>query len=131
MKVDANDFYTHNDIEIDVDGTSLRGYLEVGYEDLIKKLGEPSDYFDDYKSDATWHVSWYDGDKATIYNWKNGKNYCGREGLNTKDITLWNVGGLTGSKGLARLSQMFSSVESKRRADQVNTTYKIGMVRGH
>ena len=43
MKVDVNDFYTHNDIEIDVDGTSLRGYLEVGYEDLIKKLGEPSD----------------------------------------------------------------------------------------
>ena len=122
MKIDVNDFYTHNDIEIDIDGTSLRGYINVSYVELVEKLGKPSDFFDDYKSDATWNVSWYDGDKATIYNWKNGKNYCGPEGLNAEDITLWNVGGLTDSKGLARLSQMFSSVESKRRADP-NTTY--------
>ena len=109
MKVDANDFYTHNDIEIDINGTSLRGYLEVSYKDLVRKLGRPSNHFDDYKSDAQWLVRWDDGDKATIYNWKNGKNYCGSEGLNTEDITRWNVGGFGGSEGVARLQRLFDS----------------------
>tara|TARA_R110000751_G_scaffold157899_1_gene263399 strand:- start:616 stop:1002 length:387 start_codon:yes stop_codon:yes gene_type:complete len=100
-------YVTHNDdIEIDVNGTSLRGYLEVSYEDLVKKLGEPF-VFDEYKTDAAWTVSWFDEDKATIYNWKNGKNYCGPEGLNVEDIRVWNIGGLEKSKGLDRLQQLF------------------------
>ena len=119
MKVDLNAFYTHNDTKIDINGTSLRGYLEVSYEDLVKKLGEPSNYFDDYKSDAAWNVQWYDGDTASIYNWKNGKNYCGLEGLNVEDIRVWNVGGLTRSEGVARLQRLFEPL-----------TYKLG-IRGH
>lgn len=131
MKIDVNDFYTHNDIKINASGTSLRGYLAVSYADLIKKLGKPSEFYDDYKSDAEWLVSWYDGEMATIYNYKNGKNYCGPSGLDIKNITLWNVGGLTNSVGLSRLEQMFNSVQNKRQADQMSdVTYKIS-IRGH
>ena len=106
-KKSPSNFYTHNDVDINIHGTSLRGYLDVSYEDLVKKLGEPSDFFDNYKSDAQWLVSWHDGDKASIYNWKNGKNYCGPEGLNVEAITLWNVGGLTSSDGVDRLQKLF------------------------
>ena len=105
-------FDTHNDTDIDINGTSLRGYLNVSYDNLIKKLGEPSEFFDDYKTDASWRIYWDDGDKATIYNWKNGKNYCGPEGLDVEDIMLWNVGGLTSSKGVDRLQKLFEPLQS-------------------
>ena len=121
MKIDVNDFLTHNDVAISATGTSLRGYLVTSYANLVSKLGQPSEFYDNYKSDAEWRVSWYDGDMAAIYNYKDGKNYCGSAGLETKDITLWHISGLTGSAGLARLEQMFSNVEM---------AYKIGM-RGH
>ena len=109
-------FDTHNDTDIDINGTSLRGYLNVSYDNLIKKLGEPSEFFDDYKTDASWSIYWNDGDKATIYNWKNGKNYCGSEGLDVKDIMLWNVGGLTGSDGVDRLQKLFCATPKFRKA---------------
>ena len=72
MEINVNDFSTDN---IDPTGTSFRGYLKVSYADLVKKLGEPTDDFDDCKSDAAWNIQWNDGMVATIYNWKNGKNY--------------------------------------------------------
>jgi hypothetical protein len=51
------------------------------------------DGFDDYKSDAEWIVQFEDGLVATIYNYKNGMNYCGSEGTPTHRITDWNIGG--------------------------------------
>ena len=90
MEINVNDFSTDN---IDPTGTSFRGYLKVSYADLVKKLGEPTDDFDDCKSDAAWNIQWNDGMVATIYNWKNGKNYLGAQGLKTEDILIWNIGG--------------------------------------
>ena len=104
MEININDFTTNN---IDPTGTSLQGYLRVSYADLVKKLGEPTENFDDFKSDAAWYIRWNDGVIATIYNWKNGKNYCGPEGLTVEAITLWNVGGLTSSDGVDRLQKLF------------------------
>ena len=79
---------------IDVNGTHLQGYINCSYDDLTSVLGYPLESgFDDYKSDAEWDIQFDDGTVATIYNWKNGKNYCGEHGLNLCDMTQWNVGG--------------------------------------
>jgi len=85
-------YITHNDYEISIDNTSLQGNIGAGYGILCKLFGQPHDS-DGCKSDAGWDIEFDDGTIATIYNWKNGKNYCGRDGYDTQKITSWNVGG--------------------------------------
>ena len=48
---------------------------------------------DGYKTDAQWSLVFPDGVIATVYNWKNGRNYLGADGDAVEDITEWNVGG--------------------------------------
>jgi hypothetical protein len=90
-------FTTHhyND-DIDNNGTHLHGYISITFADLVAKLGPPTDA-DAYKIDYEWIIKFDDGKKtvATIYNWKNGKNYCGDGGMDVKDITEWHIGGHT------------------------------------
>ncbi len=90
---------SHNDLGfIDINETHLVGYISCTYESLIHLFGKPlEDGFDNYKSDAEWHLQFADGRIATIYNWKNGKNYCGELGMEPKDITMWHVGSKTAS----------------------------------
>jgi len=85
-------FTTHNEAVIETSGTHLQGYIQANYADLIKVFGIPM-VWDDYKSDAEWQVCFEDGTRATIYNYKNGKNYCGIDGLDVQDITEWHIGG--------------------------------------
>jgi len=85
-------FQTHNDTDVDVNMTSLCGYVHTGYDRLVDKFGKPTDG-DGYKTDAEWNILFEDGKVATIYNWKNGENYCGVEGLETSMITEWHIGG--------------------------------------
>jgi hypothetical protein len=89
-------FITHNDDDlINIGGTSYKGTISANYIDLEDTFGEPLEG-DDYKTDAEWVVSFTVGDAtvvATIYNWKNGKNYCGDDGDDVLDIREWNVGG--------------------------------------
>ena len=77
--------------EASIDGTSLVGYIEAKYYKLVELFGEPEGS-DGYKTDAEWSGT-LDGVVFTIYNWKDGKNYCGAQGQRTEDITQWNVGG--------------------------------------
>jgi hypothetical protein len=88
-------FITHNeDDSIHTSGTCLRGHITTSYANLVDVFGEPmKDGFDDYKSDAEWVVQFEDGSVATIYNYKNGMNYCGSEGTPTHRIKDWNIGG--------------------------------------
>lgn len=83
---------THNDMDIDVSGSSLQGLVHAKYSDMCRVFGEPMDG-DGHKVDAEWVVLFDDGVMATIYNWKDGKNYCGEYGMDVKDITEWHVGG--------------------------------------
>ena len=76
-----------------VNGTSYLGRFNADYDLLISKLGEPTDSFDEYKTDAEWIIEFEDGNVATIYNWKDGKNYCGEEGLPVEHIKEWHIGG--------------------------------------
>jgi hypothetical protein len=87
-------FKTHNTgVDFNkLNGTCLQGYVDANYADLCEKFGEPTDS-DGYKVDAEWLIEFADGTVATIYNYKDGKNYCGEEGLDVEDITDWHIGG--------------------------------------
>ena len=86
-------YKTHNDTNVNAAGTSLVGKITASYENLIETFGEPMEG-DGYKTDADWKIEFEDGSVATIYNWKNGKNYCGHSGLKTVNIRNWNIGGV-------------------------------------
>ncbi len=80
-------------------GTSLMGEINISFEKLVKIFGQPHHNGDGYKVDAEWGIKFTDGlyknVVATIYNWKDGKNYCGDEGLDVENITEWHIGGMT------------------------------------
>jgi hypothetical protein len=73
-------------------GTSLQGYISADYKTLCEVFGQPTEG-DGYKTDAEWLIKFGKSTVAAIYNYKNGKNYLGREGIDKTKITEWNVGG--------------------------------------
>ena len=81
-----------NTPEIEIMGTGLVGNINVDYNFLVQKLGQPTES-DGYKIDAEWNIEFDDGTVATIYNYKDGKNYLGEDGLDVEEITDWHVGG--------------------------------------
>lgn len=87
-------FKTHHQTRMDINWTSLQGYIQSPYEDLKKLFGDPMEG-DGFKVDAEWNVRFEDGTVATIYNYKTGRNYLGADGLDVEDITEWHVGGHT------------------------------------
>ena len=80
-------------------GTHLQGNVGATYQELVEVFGEPIRYDSDgtthmsNKVDAEWRITFEDGTKATIYNYKNGLNYLGAEGKRLSEISMWNVGG--------------------------------------
>ena len=84
-------FKTHND-NIPFIGGCLQGYIYAEYKELKKLFGTPSDG-DGYKVDAEWEVLFDDGSFASIYNYKDGKNYNGKSGTPKTKITNWHIGG--------------------------------------
>ena len=85
-------FKTHNQKYVRIDGTSLQGYIITQYATLKKAFGKPN-CGDEYKIDAEWDIEFDDGLIATVYNWKNGKAYCGAEGTPKTKIMDWHIGG--------------------------------------
>ena len=73
------------------DHTSLSGYITCDFDKLVNTFGEPSP-FDHYKTDAQWIIEFSDGEVGTIYNYKDGINYLGTEGLITYLIEFWHIG---------------------------------------
>ena len=80
----------------DINMTSLQGYINTSYDDLVACFGEPTSDGDGYKVDAEWELTFEDGTVATIYNWKDGHNYCGEDGMPVECITDWHIGGRSG-----------------------------------
>ena len=74
------------------ESSCLQGYVDAEYATLKKVFGKPGEG-DGYKVDAEWEIKFSDGTYATIYNYKDGKNYCGSKGLRKTQITDWHVGG--------------------------------------
>ena len=87
-------YQTHNDINIKTSGSSYMGCLKLNYYDILNKLGG-SQESDGYKVDAEWSVEFDDGTVATLYNWKDGRNYCRGQGLDLHQIEEWHVGGFS------------------------------------
>ena len=98
-----------------VNGTSLQGYVDVTYATLKKVFGKEHSDGDGYKVDAEWDLQFSDGVVATIYNYKDGKNYCGRSGLAKSKITEWHVGG-TSKRAVANVEAMLEAYYEKQNA---------------
>ena len=80
-------------------GTSLQGYINISYSDMVELFGEPTDG-DGYKVDVEW-VMYFDDSPVTIYNYKDGPNYNGDQvfeyddcypNIEDKDRD-WHIGG--------------------------------------
>ena len=80
--------------DADACGTSYKGQINISYNTLVEIFGKPDPMQSDgYKTDAEWVIKFEDGSVATIYNWKDGYNYLGAEGLAVENITDWHIGG--------------------------------------
>lgn len=91
--MNALQFVTHNNAtEIETGGSCLQGHVTASFSELKAVFGEPHES-DEYKSDAGWDLRFGDGTIATIYNWKDGPNYNGKDGTPVEQITDWHVGG--------------------------------------
>jgi hypothetical protein len=99
-------FYTTDNFRYS-NGTSYQGKINASYSDLVEIFGKPLEG-DEYKTDAEWIVVFRDGLVATIYNWKDGKNYLGDEGLAVEQIEDWHVGGKS-SQSLDRIVQVLKN----------------------
>jgi len=129
-------YITHNDTpkgrRINIGGTCRQGHITCTYDKLVQLFGEPCDG-DAYKVDAEWNIrfpspEWEVSDQAddgivcTIYNWKNGKNYCGETGEDVVNITEWNVGGHS-KQALWMLMEVLdgspAEIEKKRLQDEI------------
>lgn len=70
------------------------GYVETTYADMVAAFGTPVMRYEvGFTTDATWCILFTDGTIATIYNYKDGRNYLGHSGKQVEEITNWCVGG--------------------------------------
>jgi hypothetical protein len=90
-------YKTHNELPLllEIWGTSHQGEIKASYEDLIAIFGKPLEIFDDIKSGAEWKIYLNCQYFCEVYNYKNGKDYLGKEGTLLEDITEWNIAGFT------------------------------------
>tara|TARA_R110000787_G_scaffold208627_1_gene318527 strand:+ start:1627 stop:1965 length:339 start_codon:yes stop_codon:yes gene_type:complete len=88
-------YLTHNEDEgICALNTPRQGALtDISYNQLCLAFGENMWVDGPDKVDWEWIVEFPCGTVASIYNYKDGPNYCGSEGLNRYQVTTWNVGG--------------------------------------
>ena len=71
-----------------INGTSLQGYVEATYSELVAVFGAPSYGPDDEDSDkvtCAWELELENGIVATIYDWKEERT--------PRDNHRWHIGG--------------------------------------
>lgn len=76
--------FTTNVNRSQLNGTTLCGYVETTYDNIVEHLGEPIRTNGD-KTNAEWAVEFEDGFVASIYDWK--LNNC------PKGLYRWHIGG--------------------------------------
>ena len=108
--------------------TRLIGNVTCPYEVLESLFGRPKFWDDpDGKVDCEWTLRLttpsddpdadeddFDTHYVSIYNWKNGYNYCGSHGTPTHLLTEWNIGGPEGSwDGAGIVNEMVAGLLSQ------------------
>jgi len=97
--------FENGNFDVEVIGSHGQGTIDATFAELKHCFGNPRGSHDDNKCDAEWNIKFGSGNLveiATIYNWKNGLNYCGAErGLRLCQMTSFSVGGF--SKNALRL----------------------------
>ena len=83
----------------EANGTSLQGYVQAYYHQLVAVFGEPQEGGD--KTTVEWVLKFADGTVATIYDWKEYETPMG--------LHRWHIGG-----------------RSQRAVDRVTSTFKQG-----
>ena len=89
-------------------GTSLQGYVESSFDNLVHFLGAPHYRKGHDKIDAEWRLKFADGTIATVYNYKDGTNYLNEKGMAVEDITNWHIGGFS-KKAYFKISDLVLS----------------------
>lgn len=94
QKQNTKGFYVYHDPSLSPVGTCLQGEFRMLYREVKARFGQPLPIKDGYKTDAEWTIKTPAG-TATIYNWKDGKNYLGKDGLPKTMLYEWHIGGAT------------------------------------
>ena len=79
------------DSKNEICGTYHQGEMMISYDNIVAKLGRPTSKGDNCKVSAEWEIVTPFG-MGTIYDYKQSKKYCGKEGDKTKDIKDWSIG---------------------------------------
>ncbi len=89
-------------------GTTYQGNINISYAELVAVLGKSlrKELIDTDKSDAEWCIQFGSGQCATVYNYKDGRNYKGLDGKDKEDIRDWHIGGKTIAV-LRKMSELF------------------------
>ena len=88
--------YELTDKDASITGTSLQGYIEATYDDLVKAFGKPAYDSTEHGESDKVHTQWAlefeneEGDLvvATMYDWKEENAYNSRVGK-----YKWHIGG--------------------------------------
>jgi hypothetical protein len=89
-------------------GSSLKGYINCTYQDLIRVLGEPThpEASGDDKVQKEWVVE-YNGEVFTVYDWKTYD-----EEYTINELDQFHVGGKTNASDfILELEEMISNKE--------------------
>lgn len=101
----------------------LQGEVKITYAELVEAFGPENCEGDGYKVQAEWSIKFADGIYATIYDWKEGVNYCGPEdGIPKEQVTNWHIGGTT--KG--SVTHVMEVIKSHREA-KLGRTFEQAM----
>ena len=68
------------------------GHLSCSFDRLVELFKEPL-AGDGRESDVMWQIILSNFHAISIYNYKNGKAYMNKDGLEVHNITIWTVGG--------------------------------------
>jgi hypothetical protein len=80
----------------EANGTSLQGYVEAYYHQLVEVFGEPEGGGD--KTTVEWVLSFEDGTVATIYDWKLDET--------PTSMYNWHIGGVNNT-AVTRVTSTF------------------------